>query len=77
VGIASDVAHAFNHQFYIGPDTNNSNQTTLFLIDRANTPASSVTIDEDEIGDASFQIGYPVGGVNTSCKVTEIQNSPD
>ena len=49
VGIASDVAHAFNHQFYIGPDTSNSNQTTLFLIDRANTPASSVTIDDDEI----------------------------
>lgn len=74
VQIASSVSNAYNHQFFIGPDTNNSNQTTLFLIDRANNPTSSVTIDEDEIVNAGFRIGFPIGGVNTSFRVVEIQN---
>jgi len=73
--IASQVAEAFNHQFYIGPDTDNSNQTTLFLIDRANNPASFTTFDEDEIVDASFQIGFPVGGISATYKVVEIESN--
>ena len=73
--IASSVAEAFNHQFYIGPDTDNSNQTTLFLIDRANNPASFTTFDEDEIVDASFQIGFPVGGISATYKVVEIESN--
>ena len=73
--IASSVAEAFNHQFYIGPDTGNSNQTTLFLIDRANNPTSFTTFDEDEIVDASFQIGFPVGGISATYKVVEIESN--
>ena len=73
--IASQVAEAFNHQFYIGPDTDNSNQTTLFLIDRANNPTSFTTFDEDEIVDASFQIGFPVGGISATYKVVEIESN--
>ena len=73
--IASSVAEAFNHQFYIGPDTGNSNQTTLFLIDRANNPTSFTTFEEDEIVDASFQIGFPVGGISATYKVVEIESN--
>ena len=73
--IASSVAESFNHQFYIGPDTGNSNQTTLFLIDRANNPTSFTTFDEDEIVDASFQIGFPVGGISATYKVVEIESN--
>ena len=73
--IASQVAESFNHQFYIGPDTGNSNQNTLFLIDRANNPTSFTTFDEDEIVDASFQIGFPVGGISATYKVVEIESN--
>ena len=73
--IASSVAESFNYQFYIGPDTGNSNQTTLFLIDRANNPTSFTTFDEDEIVDASFQIGFPVGGISATYKVVEIESN--
>ena len=75
VEIASSVAESFNHQFYIGPNTSDSNRTTLFLIDRANNPASFVTFEEDEIVDASFKIGFPVGGISATYKVTEIQTN--
>ena len=75
VEIASSVAESFNHQFYIGPNTADSNRTTLFLIDRANNPASFVTFEEDEIVDASFKIGFPVGGISATYKVTEIQTN--
>ena len=73
--IASSVAEAFNHQFYIGPNTADSNRTTLFLIDRANNPTSFTTFDEDEIVDASFQIGFPVGGISATYKVVEIESN--
>jgi hypothetical protein len=73
--IASSVAEAFNHQFYIGPNTADSNRTTLFLIDRANNPTSFTTFEEDEIVDASFQIGFPVGGISATYKVVEIESN--
>ena len=44
------------------------------MIDKANTPASSTEIDEDEIVYAEYIIGFPIAGVNTSYNVIEIQN---
>jgi len=73
VQIASEVAESYNHQFYIAVDNDNNNQTTLFLIDKANNPASSTEIDEDEIVWAEYVIGFPIAGVNTSYNVVEIQ----
>jgi len=75
VHIAGDVAEAFNHQFFIARDTSNSNQETLFLVDRGNTPAGFTTIAEDTIIDASFIVGFPTAGISTDYEISLIQNS--
>lgn len=71
VEIASKVARAYNHLFYIAPDTSiPSNGITLFLIDRANTPSSYTQLDEDTILAASYTLGFPLGGVSGTFEVT-------
>ena len=75
VHIAGDVAEAYNHQFFIAKDTSNSNQETLFLVDRGNTPTSFTDIEEDTIVDAQFIIGFPLGGVSADYDICLIQNS--
>lgn len=70
IEIASQVAEAYNHQFYIRVDPDNLNHTTLFLIDRANTPSSFTQIDEDVILAASYTLGFPLGGVSGTFEVT-------
>lgn len=52
--LAGDVANYVNHDFYIAPDQTTGN-TTLFLIDRAFTPASSTTLVNYEVSSFSIQ----------------------
>ena len=75
--IAGKVCEATNHQFYIAPDTDNSNNLTLFLIDRANTPSEHADspLDEDKIIIASYSIGMPLGGVSASYQYIRVENS--
>lgn len=74
IEIASQVAEAFNHIFYIAPDTDRTdNARTLFLVDRANTPSSYITLEEDLILEASYTLGFPLGGVSGSFTV----NTPE
>jgi len=61
VKLASDVARYTNHEFYIRE--NSSGNATLYLIDRANNPASSTRLENHEIISVSFNPGYPVQAV--------------
>lgn len=75
IEIASKVAEAYNHQFYIGPDTSTvGNDVTLFLIDRANSPTATV-LDEDVIISAEYSLGYPLGGISGTYLVTQVEGS--
>lgn len=72
IEIASKIAEAYNHQFYIAVDPNSGSgtDTTLFLIDRANNPSSFTTLEEDLILSASCTLGFPLGGVSGTFTVT-------
>ncbi len=75
IQLASQVAHAYNHQFLIKVDPDNSDKTTLYLIDRANNPASSISIDEDELINTSHALGYQLSSVTSEISINTFKNS--
>jgi len=61
IDFASKVAEATNHQFHISPNPSDGN-LTLYLIDRANSPAATVIENIDVIA-SSYKLGFPVESV--------------
>ena len=61
IDLASSVADATNHEFYIAPNPADGN-TTLYLIDRANSPAATVIENTDVIA-TSYKLGFPIESV--------------
>jgi len=61
IDLASLVADATNHQFYIAPNPTDGNKT-LYLIDRANSPTATVIENTDVIA-TSYKLGFPVESV--------------
>ena len=59
--LASEVASAVNHQFYILPDPS-SGVVTLFLVDRAFKPTATALEDSDIVS-TSFKLGFPLEAV--------------
>ena len=63
------MANSVNHQFYILPNPS-TGATTLYLIDRANSP-SATTLDDDEVVGSSYTLGFPIQAVEGTWKATE------
>tara|TARA_R110000823_G_scaffold273446_2_gene392495 strand:+ start:865 stop:2166 length:1302 start_codon:yes stop_codon:yes gene_type:complete len=69
VDLASSVAEATNHEFYIAPNPANGN-TTLYLIDRANNPTATVIEDIDVLS-TNYTLPFPIASVVGNFAVTE------
>ena len=69
IDLASSVAEATNHEFYISPNPTDGN-TTLYLIDRANNPSATVIEDIDVIA-TSYKLPFPIASVSGDYQVTE------
>ncbi len=69
IDLASSVAEATNHEFYISPNPTDGN-TTLYLIDRANNPSATVIEDIDVIA-TSYKLPFPIASVSGDYVVTE------
>jgi len=69
IDLASLVAEATNHQFYISPNPTDGN-TTLYLIDRANNPTATVIEDIDVIS-TSYKLPFPIASVEARYNVIE------
>jgi len=67
--LASEVARSVNHEFYILPNPS-TGSTTLYLIDRANSPTATI-LDDDEVVGSSYTLGFPIQAVAGNWRVTE------
>ena len=67
--LASEVARSVNHEFYILPNPT-TGLTTLYLIDRANSPTATI-LEDDEIVGSSYTLGFPIQAVSGTWAVTE------
>tara|TARA_R110000824_G_scaffold298254_1_gene486486 strand:+ start:88 stop:1389 length:1302 start_codon:yes stop_codon:yes gene_type:complete len=69
VDLASSVAEATNHEFYISPNPANGD-TTLYLIDRANNPTATVIEDIDVLS-TNYNLPFPIASVSANFSVIE------